>query len=113
MEKATFANKGLYAGTGTGLILFLLVGMFPGSLIGGAAGLLISNAVFGTPVEPTLLPRIITVLSMVAGIISSAALFIVGTSVLGWSIGAAIDTVQAANQESVTTLETAKEKSRS
>ncbi len=113
MEKATFANKGLYAGTGTGLILFLLVGMFPGSLIGGAAGLFITKMILGTPVEPTLIPRIITVVAMVVGIISSAAVFIVGTSVLGWSIGAAIDTVQAAGQESTTSLETAEEKNHS
>ncbi len=112
MEMGINANKGLYAGTGTGLILFLLVGMFPGSLIGGAAGLLLTKLILGTPVEPTLIPRIIMVVSMITGIISAAALFIVGTSVLGWSIGAAIDTVQAAGQES-TSLEAAEEKSHS
>ncbi len=112
MKKGVNASKGLYAGTGTGLILFLLVGMFPGALIGGAAGLLVTNMVLGAPVEPTIIPRIIMVLSMVVGIMSSAAVFIVGTSVLGWSIGAAIDTVQASGQESAS-LESATEKNHS
>lgn len=111
MENGVYANKGLYAGTGTGLILFLLVGMFPGSLIGGAVGLLITKMILGTPVEPTLIPRIIMVISMISGIIGSAAVFIIGTSVLGWSIGAAIDTVQAAGEETAS-LEPAEEKSR-
>lgn len=112
MKKGVNASKGLYAGTGTGLILFLLVGMFPGALIGGAAGLFVTNMVLGAPVEPTIIPSIIMVLSMVVGIMSSAAVFIVGTSVLGWSIGAAIDTLQAAGQESAS-LETATEKNHS
>ncbi len=99
MEKAINAKKGLYAGTGTGIILFLLVGMFPGSLIGGAVGLMISSALFGTPVEPTLIPRIIMVLSMVTGVLASAAVFVVGMSVTGWAIGSAVDTVQSANEE--------------
>ncbi|KKK81042.1 hypothetical protein LCGC14_2817440, partial [marine sediment metagenome] len=64
------------------------------------------------PVEPSLIPRIIMVVSMVAGIIATAAIFIVGTSVLGWSIGAAIDTVQATGKETAS-LETAQERSRS
>ena len=110
MEKGINAKKGLYAGTGTGIILFLLVGMFPGSLIGGAIGLMISQALLGTPVEPTLLPRIITIVSMVAGIIGAAGVFVVGTSVLGWTIGAAIDTVTAGHE--TTELDTAEESSR-
>ncbi len=114
MKKESYAKKGLYAGTGTGLILFLLVGMFPGSLIGGAVGLMISSALFGAPVEPTLIPRIILVLSMVTGVLTSAAVFVVGLSVTGWAIGTAVDTVQAqaASRESAS-LETAKEKSHS
>ena len=111
MANGELAKRGLYAGTGTGLILFVLVGMFPGSLIGGAIGLFISNMILGAPVEASLLPRIITVISMVAGVIGSAAVFIVGSSTLGWSIGAAVDAVQEAQEG--TEMETAEEKSRS
>jgi hypothetical protein len=111
MSNGALAKKGLYAGTGAGLILFVLAGMFPGSLIGGAVGLFISNMIFGTPVEASLLPRIIVVISMVAGVIGSAAVFIIGSSTLGWSIGAAIDAMQEARE--VTGAEPAEEKSRS
>jgi len=107
MQKGHYAKKGLYAGTGTGLILFLLVGMFPGSLVGGAVGLMISNFMFGGPVEASIIPRMITVVSMVAGIIASAGVFIVGSSVLGWMVGTAADTVQAASE--VQDLEEAKD----
>ena len=109
MKKGHYANKRLYAGTGTGLILFLLVGMVPGSLIGGAIGLMISNLLFAGPVEAALIPRIITVVSMVAGVIGSAGVFIIGTSVVGWAIGAAIDTVEAASE--ARSMETTEEKS--
>jgi hypothetical protein len=112
MKKGEFATKGLYAGTGTGIILFLLMGMFPGSLIGGAVGLMISSALFGPPVEPTIMPRIILVLSMVTGVLTSAAVFVVGLSVSGWAIGAAIDTVQMA-KEGAPLVETAKEHAKS
>ena len=71
MKQSINAKKGLYAGTGTGIILFLLVGMFPGSLIGGAVGLMISNMLFGGPVEATIITRIIMVLSMVYLSVSS------------------------------------------
>ena len=69
-----------------------------------------SAFLFGTPVEPTLIPRIIMVLSMVTGVLTSAAVFVVGMSVTGWAIGAAVDTVQAqAAEQGATIGETAEE----
>lgn len=106
MNKGELANKGLYAGTGTGLIMFLLVGFFPGSLIGGAVGLYLSNMVMGGSVEASIVPRIITALSMVAGIMGSAAVFIVGSSVVGWAIGTAIEAMQ---KEKAATMTEAKQ----
>jgi hypothetical protein len=94
MNTGELAKKGTYAGTGTGLIMFLLVGFFPGSLIGGAAGLWISNLIMGEAAGSSLLPRIITALSMVAGVLASAAIFIVGFSVVGWAIGTAMEAIK-------------------
>jgi hypothetical protein len=88
------ASKGLYIGTGAGIILFVLFGMLPGSLIGGAIGLQISGMLLGSPVESALLPRAIVAISMVAGILASAFAFVVGTSVLGWAGGVVVDTVK-------------------
>jgi hypothetical protein len=44
-------------GSGIGLALFLAVALLPAMLYGGYAGLLLAGGIFGTPVEPTLLPR--------------------------------------------------------
>ena len=109
MKHGEMANKGLYAGTGVGLVLFLLVGMFPGSLIGGAAGLYITNLIMGGVVDISLLPRIITALSMVAGVICSAAFFVVGSSVAGWAIGTALEVIMTS--ETAPELEEAKQTS--
>ncbi len=94
MKTKDMANKGLYIGTGAGLIMFVLLGLLPGSLIGGAIGLQLSAAIFGSPVEAALIPRIIIALSMVVGILGSAFVFVVGTSVLGWAAGLVVDTLR-------------------
>jgi hypothetical protein len=94
MNTGELAKKGTYAGTGTGLIMFLLVGFFPGSLIGGAAGLWISNLITGGAAESSLIPRVITALSMVAGVLGSAAVFIIGCSVIGWATGTALEALK-------------------
>jgi hypothetical protein len=102
MERGELAKKGLYAGTGAGLILFVLVGFFPGSLIGGAAGLYISNLLMGGAIESSLIPRMIIAISMVAGVLGSAAVFVIGSSVAGWATGSVIEALQghgAAEQE--------------
>ena len=98
MERGELAKKGLYAGTGAGLILFVLVGLFPGSLIGGAAGLYISNLLMGGAVESSLIPRMIIALSMVAGVMGSAAVFVIGTSVAGWTVGSVLEAIQGQSE---------------
>ena len=86
--------------------MFLLVGFFPGSLIGGAVGLWLSKLIMGGAAVASLLPRIITALSMVAGILATAAVFVVGFSVVGWAIGTALE---AMRKEKVSDLDEAKQ----
>jgi hypothetical protein len=105
MKNTELAKRGTYVGTGAGLIMFMLVGFFPGSLIGGAAGLWISNLVMGEATGASLIPRMITALSMVAGIMGSAATFVVGASVVGWAVGTALE---AMHKESPAELAEAK-----
>jgi membrane protein DedA with SNARE-associated domain len=93
MKANAMANKGIYVGTGIGLIMFVLIGLFPGSLIGGAIGLQISSFLFGGPVQAALLPRLIVAVSMLAGIMGSAMFFIVSGSLGGWAIGTIADAV--------------------
>lgn len=103
--KQQMANRGLYIGTGAGLILFALVGILPGSLVGGIVGLKITALIFGSPVKSMLLARVLVALSMIAGIIGAAFVFVVGSAVAGWLFGVVIDTVRAEKPEKEEALE--------
>lgn len=87
MERIEMSKKGLYIGTGIGLILFVLVGLLSGSFFGGMAGLKLMESITGGPVQATLIARVVIVISMLAGVVASAVLFIGGMGVLGWAAG--------------------------
>jgi hypothetical protein len=87
MERIEMSKKGLYIGTGVGLILFVLVGLLSGSFFGGLAGLKLMEYMTGGPVQTTLITRVVIVLSMLAGVVASAVMFIGGMGVLGWAAG--------------------------
>jgi hypothetical protein len=91
MERIEMSKKGLYMGTGVGLILFFLVGMLSGSLVGGLAGLKIAQFVTGGPMAATLFARVTIVVSMLVGVAASAVLFIGGMGALGWAAGFALE----------------------
>jgi hypothetical protein len=93
MKRGEIAKKGLYVGIGAGLVLFVLAGLMPGSLIGGVIGLRVVNAVTGGPMGSALIPRIVVGVSMLAGIIASALICIMGPGLVGWTIGRLIDSV--------------------
>jgi len=98
MERQDMAKKGLYAGSGVGIILFALFGLIPGSLIGGAIGLKLAGLVLGSPVEASVIARMIVVVSMIGGVLGSAVTFIMGTSVAGWAAGYVADALQGAKE---------------
>lgn len=89
------AKKGLYVGTGAGLVLFALAGLLPGSLIGGVIGLKVVGALFGGPLTSAILPRIILAMSMVTGVMAAAAVCLLGSGVVGYSIGFLMDSVRS------------------
>jgi hypothetical protein len=91
MKKIEMAQKGLYAGTGIGLILFVLVGLLSGSLVGGLIGLKVSGLIFGAPLEGALLARVLVAVSMLTGVFTSALIFIGGMGFLGWAAGFVYD----------------------
>jgi hypothetical protein len=93
MKSMETSNKGLYMGTGIGLILFVLVGLLSGSLVGGIVGLKLAGSIFGAPLEGALLARVIVAISMMAGVFTSALVFIGGTAVLGWMAGYLYDSM--------------------
>ncbi len=88
--KSSKSLQGAYAGAGAGLVLFGLFGLMPGSLIGGAMGISTAGMLFGLPLEPGLLPRLIVLGSMVLGIIVSGIVWVSASSSIGWLIGNAL-----------------------
>ncbi len=75
-------------GCGIGLALFLALGLLPATLYGGYAGLLLAGGIFGTPVEPTLLPRMLIVFGMAMGVVAVGSLFAVVGAAAGAAVGA-------------------------
>ncbi|MBI5739975.1 MAG: hypothetical protein HZA16_04565 [Nitrospirae bacterium] len=96
MKPRETATKGLYIGIGTGVVLFVIAGLLPGSLIGGVIGLKIIQAVTGAPLGGALLPRIALAVSMLAGIAVSAVAYITVPGLIGWTIGYFIDSARIA-----------------
>lgn len=94
MKTREWAKKGLYVGAGAGLVMFTILGLLPGSFIGGVIGLNIVGSIFGTPVEASVLSRVIVGLSMVLGILTAGIVFVAGTSIIGWLTGSAIDAIR-------------------
>ena len=91
MERIETSKKGLYIGTGIGLILFVLVGLLSGSLVGGLIGLKVAGLIFGASLEGALLSRMVVALSMIGGVFVSAVIFIAGMGFLGWTAGFVFD----------------------
>jgi hypothetical protein len=81
------ASLPTYIGAGTGFVAFIAFGAMPGLLYGGYMGLMMAGALFGTPVEPNILARLITGGGMLLGLLASLFLFLVVGSVVGTSCG--------------------------
>src|SRR5512147_1328712 len=95
MKTGEMAKKMAYIGAGAGLVLFAVIGLLPGSFIGGVIGLNIAGSLFGMPVSSALLPRVIVGISMLLGVLVSGIIFVAGSSVAGWLIGYVIDALKA------------------
>jgi len=91
--KSSISKKAAYIGAGSGLILFAIFGLLPGSLLGGAAGIKFSGMLFGLPLDPGILARIIVLISMLLGVLVSGIAIVTGTSSAGWLLGRLIETM--------------------
>ncbi len=95
MKTRETAKKTAYIGAGAGLILFALLGLLPGSFLGGVVGLNVAGTLFGLPLSSALLPRLIVGISMLLGVLVSGIIFIAGSTMAGWLIGRVIESLRA------------------
>lgn len=98
--KYNIAKKASYLGVGVGLVLFAVYGLLPGSLVGGAMGLGLVGAIFGTPVTSSILPRLIVGAGMLVGVMATGLLFVTGCSLTAWLTGALVDILRKAEHGS-------------
>ena len=98
--KNTLARKTAYIGAGAGLVLFALFGLMPGSLLGGAMGINIAGWLFGLPLSPGLISRLIVLASMLIGVLVAGIVMVTATSTIGWLVGKALqsETPEAADE---------------
>jgi len=89
--KNTMARKGAYIGAGAGLVLFAIFGLLPGSLIGGAMGINVAGWLFGLPLEPGLISRVIVLASMLVGVLVAGIVMVTATSTVGWLLGRLVE----------------------
>jgi hypothetical protein len=82
MKTRETAKQAAYIGAGAGLVGFALVGLLPGSFLGGVIGLNIAGA-------------LMVGISMLLGVFVSALMFVSASSIAGWLIGLAVDSLKA------------------
>ncbi len=89
--KMTITRKMAYIGAGAGLVLFALYGLLFGSMLGGAAGLNIAGWLFGIPVQPGLIARMIILMSMLVGVLVAGIVIVTATTTIGWLVGKVLE----------------------
>ena len=89
--KTTIARKSAYLGAGAGIVLFALFGLLPGSLLGGAMGINVAGWLFGLPLQPGLISRIIILASMLMGVLVAGIAIVTATSSIGWLAGKVLE----------------------
>jgi hypothetical protein len=89
--KNSFSRKATLIGAGAGLVLFVMFGLLPGSLLGGAAGLKFAGLFFGLPLEQGIISRAIVLASMLVGVVVSGIIIVTATSTTAWIVSKAIN----------------------
>jgi len=108
--KNTISRKTAYIGAGAGLVLFALFGLMPGSLLGGAAGINIAGWLFGLPLHPGLLARIIVLMSMLIGVLVAGIVIVTASSTVGWLVGKVLESGVHAKESAESNISKAEER---
>lgn len=104
MQTSTnWAKKGLYIGTGAGIVLFALVGLLPGSFIGGLIGMAIAKGIWGAEMLGDVSGRLIVAVGSVAGVVGTALVFVLGGGMLGYAGGFIAEAMTSNRKQTATT----------
>lgn len=91
------AKKSALIGAGVGLVLYALFGLLQGALLGGTAGVLFTNWVFGAGameiMAGELITRAIIAGAMLAGVLVSLVMFVTITATVGYILGSVLGVV--------------------
>ena len=85
-----------WTGAGLAFIAFVLTAALPALVYGGYMGLVMGGALFGRPIEPTWLLRVMTGGGMLLGFVATLSLFLVVGATVGTGVGAAVRKVTGA-----------------
>ena len=89
--KTTISRRTAYIGAGAGMVLFAIFGLLPGSLLGGAMGINIAGWLFGLPLNPGIVARVIVLASMLVGVLVAGIVMVTATSSVGWLTGKVLE----------------------
>lgn len=99
--KRMASKTGAYVGAGIGLALFAFFGLLYGSFIGGVVGLHIIGQLVGMSAEFGILSRMILALGVMCGVLLAALAFVMGSAIIGYLVGYAIDLVQVKTESAI------------
>jgi hypothetical protein len=83
----TITKRGAYIGAAAGLLVYAAVGLLPSSFIGGVLGLQIAGYLFSDAGSLSVVPRAVVGITMVLGVLVAGAVFVGGSTLLGWLCG--------------------------
>ena len=89
--KTTLSRKTAYIGAGAGMVLFAIFGLLPGSLLGGVMGINIAGWLFGLPLHPGIVARVVVLASMLVGVLVAGIVMVTATSSVGWLTGKVLE----------------------
>ncbi len=95
------SKKATYIGAGAGLVLFALFGLLPGSVLGGAAGISMAGWLFGLPLGPGLVSRVMVLAGMLLGVLVTGIMMVTATSTIGWLAGKAVESMSHVHEVAV------------
>ncbi len=99
MKETKYSKKIAFMGAGCGIVLFAVFGLLPGSFLGGVMGLNVAGTLLGMPVASGIASRLIIAVSMMAGVMISAIMFVTACSLAGWLIGTVVDALTVEKRE--------------